>query len=112
MRARHENLEIMEIIAANLQDAGFSLDWGVSALSVDRRPICIVEARGYGKRFIVRADDVLTAFVELQRAIHKFAVGTAASVETVGPWLTLAHALPRISSLIGGKSLTGSLDSR
>jgi len=27
-----------------------------------------------GKRFIVRADEVLTAFLELQRAIHQFAV--------------------------------------
>ncbi len=34
----------------------------------------VVDARGYGKRFIVRADEILTAFVELQRAIHSFAV--------------------------------------
>ena len=27
-----------------------------------------------GKRFIVRADEILTAFVELERAIEKFAV--------------------------------------
>jgi hypothetical protein len=27
-----------------------------------------------GKRFIVRADEKLTAFMELQRAIHGFAV--------------------------------------
>jgi hypothetical protein len=31
--------------------------------------------RGDGKPFIVRADEKLTAFVELQRAIHEFAVG-------------------------------------
>jgi len=62
-----------EIIAANLQNAGFSLGW-VSALDVDRRPICVVEAHGYGKRFIVRADKLLTAFVELHRSIHAFAV--------------------------------------
>ena len=30
--------------------------------------------RGDGKRFIVRADQKLTAFVELERAIHDFAV--------------------------------------
>jgi hypothetical protein len=30
--------------------------------------------RGYGKRLIVRADEMLTAFVELQTAIHEFAV--------------------------------------
>jgi hypothetical protein len=29
---------------------------------------------GDGKRFVVHADEMLTAFVELQRAIHEFAV--------------------------------------
>ena len=38
------------------------------------RTIWIVDAHGYGKHFIVRADEMLTAFVELQRAIHEFAV--------------------------------------
>jgi hypothetical protein len=28
----------------------------------------------YGKHFIIRAEEMLTAFVELQRAIHEFAV--------------------------------------
>jgi len=38
--------------------------------------IWIVDAhRDDGKRFIVRADEKLTAFLELQRAIHEFAVG-------------------------------------
>jgi hypothetical protein len=46
----------------------FSLGW-VSALDVEGRTICIVDAHGYGKRFIVRADDMLTAFVELERAV-------------------------------------------
>jgi len=32
------------------------------------------DEHGYGKRFIVRADEILTAFVELERAIHEFAV--------------------------------------
>ena len=30
--------------------------------------------RGDGKRFVVRADEKLTAFVELERAIYEFAV--------------------------------------
>ena len=30
--------------------------------------------RDDGKRYIVRADEILTAFVELERAIHEFAV--------------------------------------
>jgi len=38
------------------------------------RTTWIVDAHGYGKRFIVRGDEILTAFLELQRAIHKFAV--------------------------------------
>jgi hypothetical protein len=33
-----------------------------------------VDAHGYGKRFIVRANEKLTAFLELQRAIHEFAL--------------------------------------
>jgi hypothetical protein len=30
--------------------------------------------RGDAMRFVVRADEILTAFVELERAIHEFAV--------------------------------------
>jgi hypothetical protein len=30
--------------------------------------------RGDGKRFVVHADEKLTAFLELERAIHEFAV--------------------------------------
>jgi hypothetical protein len=62
-----------EIIADNLHNAGWSLGW-VSALDVEGRTIWIVDARGYGKHFIVRADEILAAFVELERAIHEFAV--------------------------------------
>jgi hypothetical protein len=62
-----------ELIASNLHDDGFNLGW-VSALDIEGRTIWIVDARGYGKRFIVHADEKLTAFVELQRAIHEFAV--------------------------------------
>jgi hypothetical protein len=32
--------------------------------------------RDYGKRFVVRADGKLTAFVELERAIYEFAVSS------------------------------------
>jgi len=34
----------------------------------------IVDAHRDGKRFIVRADEMLNAFLELERAIHEFAV--------------------------------------
>ena len=50
----------------------------MSALDSEGRTIWIVDAQGYGKRFIVRADEMLTAFVELQRAIHEFAVSLIA----------------------------------
>jgi hypothetical protein len=63
-----------EIIGDNLSKAGWS--WGcVSAIDSQGRTIWIADAhRGYGKRFVVRADEMLTAFVELQRALHWFAV--------------------------------------
>jgi len=50
-----------EIIADNLSKAGFSLGW-VSAVDCEGRTIWIVDAnRGDGKRFVVRADEKLTA---------------------------------------------------
>ena len=56
-----------EIISDNLSKAGWS--WGcVSAVDRERRTIWIVDAHGYGRRFIVRADEMLTAFVELESA--------------------------------------------
>jgi hypothetical protein len=54
------------IIADNLSKAGWS--WScVSALDCELRTIWIVDAhRDNGKRFVVRADEKLTAFVEPQ----------------------------------------------
>jgi hypothetical protein len=66
-------LPIYRRIADRLSKAGWSLGW-VSAVDSEGRTIWIVDAHGYGKRFIVRADAMLTAFLELQRAIHEFAV--------------------------------------
>jgi len=56
---------------SNLSEAGWS--WGcVSALDCEGRTIWIVDAhRDDGKRFVVRADEMLTAFVELHAAIHR-----------------------------------------
>ncbi len=62
-----------EIIADKLSKAGFSLGW-VSALDREGHTIWIVDAHRDGKRFIVRAEEILSAFLELQRAIHNFAV--------------------------------------
>ena len=41
------------------------LEW-VSAVDINGRTIWIADAHGYGKRFVVRADEKLTAFVELE----------------------------------------------
>ena len=63
------------IIADNLHDAGWSLGW-VSALDLEGRTMWIVDAHGYGKRFVVRADEKLTAFIELEAAIKNRSDGT------------------------------------
>jgi len=41
----------------------------VSALDLEGRTIWIVDAHGYGMRFIVRADEMLTAFLDLQSTV-------------------------------------------
>ena len=59
-----------EIIADNIAKAAWS--WGcVSAIDSEGRTIWIVDAhRDDGKRFVVRADEKLTAFLELESAIR------------------------------------------
>jgi hypothetical protein len=59
-----------EIIADNLHEAGRSLGW-VAAVDRGGRTIWIVDAHGYGKRFIVRADEISTAFVEPELVIRE-----------------------------------------
>jgi hypothetical protein len=66
-RARH-NMKYWEIIADNLKKAGWSLGW-VSVLDCEGRTIGIVDAHcDDGKRYVVRADEKLTAFLELESA--------------------------------------------
>ena len=62
-------MKYWEIIADNLSKAGWS--WGcVSAIDSNGGTIWIADAhRDDGKRFIVRADDKLTALVELESAV-------------------------------------------
>jgi hypothetical protein len=66
-------MKYWEIIADRFSKAGWCLGW-VSAIDSRERTIWIVDAHGYGERFVVRADEKLTAFLELQRAIQQFAV--------------------------------------
>jgi len=62
------DVKYWEIIADNLSKAGWS--WGcVSAIDSNGRTIWIADVhRDDGKRFVVHADDKLTAFVELKSA--------------------------------------------
>jgi hypothetical protein len=59
-----------EIIADNLRDAGWSLGW-VSAIDIKGRTIWIVDAHGYGKRFIVPAEIFTPALYGTQRSVIK-----------------------------------------
>ena len=68
-RAVGLGVKYWEIIADRLSNAGWSLDW-VSAVDCEGRTIWITDAhRDDGQRFIVHADEKLTAFLELERAV-------------------------------------------
>jgi hypothetical protein len=73
-RAKGEQFRLVnygEIIADNLSNVGWS--WGcVSAIDCSGRTIWIADAhRGDGKRYVVRADDRLTEFLELESTIRR-----------------------------------------
>jgi hypothetical protein len=74
-----------EIIANNLSKAGWS--WGcVPAVDSHGRTIWIADAhRGDGKRFVVRADEKLTAFIELESAIRRRNSNRCTSQQAAGP---------------------------
>jgi hypothetical protein len=61
-----------EVIADNLSKAGWS--WGcVATIDSNRRTIWIANAhRGDGKRFVVQADEKVTAFLGLKSAVEPF----------------------------------------
>jgi hypothetical protein len=61
----HDTVKYGEIIADNLKKAGWSLGY-VSTLNASGRTMWIVDAHRDGQRFIVRADEKLTAFIELE----------------------------------------------
>jgi hypothetical protein len=69
VESKRGRVECWEIIADKLKKAGWSLGY-ISALDCEGRTIWIADAhRGDGKRYVVRADEKLTAFLELESAI-------------------------------------------
>src|SRR5207248_7205784 len=67
-RVIRDRVQYWEIIADNLSKAGWSWDC-VSAVDSEGRTIWIVDAHGRdGNRFVVQADEKLSASVELERA--------------------------------------------
>ena len=66
MKKKELRVKYWEIVADNLNKAGWS--WGcVSAIDSNGRTIWIADGhRGDGRRFVVRADNKLTAFLELE----------------------------------------------
>jgi hypothetical protein len=67
--AESARVKSWEIIADNLSEAGWSWGW-VSAIDSQGQIIWIVDAhRDDEKRYVVHADELLTAFVELETAI-------------------------------------------
>jgi hypothetical protein len=73
-KGRIQRLKYWEIIADNLSKAGWS--WGcVSGVDSNGRTIWIADVcRGDGKRFVVRADEKLTAFLKLESATRDCAI--------------------------------------
>ena len=67
--ARCVRVKYSEIIADRLSKAGWSRGW-VIAIDSEGRTIWIVDAhRDDGRRFIVCADEKLSAFIELERQV-------------------------------------------
>jgi hypothetical protein len=68
-------MQYWEMIADNLSASGWS--WGcVSAIDSNGQTIRIADAqRGDGKRFVARANEKLTAFMELESAIRGCRIG-------------------------------------
>jgi hypothetical protein len=70
------NVKFWELVADKLRKAGWS--WGcVATVDSNGRTIWIADAhRGDGKRYVVHAEEKLTAFLELERITHELALST------------------------------------
>jgi hypothetical protein len=75
-----------EVVADNLSKAGWSYGC-VSTVDCSGQTIWIADAHGYGKRFVVHADEKLTAFLELEAAIR----GSAFALTSWRRFITLGN---------------------
>jgi len=89
----YKRLKYWEIIADNLKKTGWSYGY-VSTVDSEGRTIWIVDAhRHNGKRLVARADEKLTAFLELESAIRASGCPIA---EVTGMISTAAHVPERL----------------
>ena len=65
-----DSVKYWEIIVNKMIKAGFSVGW-LSALDDYGRTVWTVDAHRDGKCFVVRADEKLTAFVELEKVTRE-----------------------------------------
>ena len=79
------HLDYWEVIADNLSKAGWS--WNcVSGVDSNGRTIWIADAhRGNGKRYVVRADEKLIAFLELKLRLEEFGNSVVQKIINRGP---------------------------
>lgn len=62
-------MKYWEIIADRLSQSGWS--WGCAVVNTSGRNIFVVDAhRDGGGRYIVRSDEKLTAFLEIEKVTH------------------------------------------
>jgi hypothetical protein len=89
-----------EIIARNLKKRGWS--WGcVSAIDSAVRTIWIADVHGGdGKRFVVRADEKLTGFLELESATRATAPTNGLARKNVISPLRCGHCSAPVTSEI------------
>jgi hypothetical protein len=100
-------MKYWEIIADNLKKAGWSLGW-VSAVDSNGRIVCVADPhRGDGQRFVVRANEKLTAFLELEAATRALAAScldeqtrflpNSPNAKTPIPQVLIHRAMARVS---------------
>ena len=74
-------MKYWEIIVNKITKAGFSVGW-VSALDDYGRTVWIGDGHLDGKRFVLRADEKLTAFLKLESAVRKNRIDIAVNAGT------------------------------